>query len=699
MWEQLSESERASQLAPYDAVLRSIRPAAASTLESSPRAQAWVADFLALSYQKNAVAIIEGWLRDAPRDAQLCVVGPRGHGRMSTVTARAHRTMAVAPQPPDYCYLPDPEDLTRYVLLTLPGGTAVPFATLANNALGHIHEDWTKLRGERGENGDGGGSANGAHAARTSLASYFAPALAVAPTLARVTLGRVQAALEMALDAPFAPPMVDVDPGAGLRPRDEASPDEASVNEDNSSAHAPVVVCRLTPQSPDRLLLRANGGILIVTADLLVEREQPSALWLALQQALRLGAIYLKGVSAPPIPLSLRVIVLATGAQLDDVYQRVEEFSRFFRYESAFDREILWEREGSAAGAAEAACAAFAAGVARHHDLPPLDAGAVAVLIEESARRVGERNRERLSTDLTWPHDLIVEAGKLAQAMALADGSTGPAAATIGRAQIESVLATRREQQGSSARLAREDILLGRERVPTTGAAVGEINGLSVHSAVPVEGTYAVPFRISATVSPGRERLVDIEREASSADRTHISGALTLAGYLASRYGQRRPVSLVARTRFEQRHGFTIGDSASAALLLAILSALAEVPISNARAMTGAVGQYGELQTIGGVNDKIEGFWEICHQRQAAGETSEVPYGIIIPAPNTLDVMLRREVAESIANERWFFVWPVSGVDEAIPLLTGLTAVEFHARVDRRLQHFHELAMPPISGR
>jgi predicted ATP-dependent protease len=151
-------------------------------------------------------------------------------------------------------------------------------------------------------------------------------------------------------------------------------------------------------------------------------------------------------------------------------------------------------------------------------------------------------------------------------------------------------------------------------------------------------------------------------------------------------------LAAAVRVRFEQEHGGTGGDSASTAILLALLSALAEVPIRRSVAITGAVGQYGEIQPIGGVNVKIEGFWEICQARRATGEQVAGGYGVVIPATNVRDVMLRREVASSIASDGWFQVWAANTVDEAIPLLMGISAETLHPRVQQRLARFASAA-------
>jgi predicted ATP-dependent protease len=236
-------------------------------------------------------------------------------------------------------------------------------------------------------------------------------------------------------------------------------------------------------------------------------------------------------------------------------------------------------------------------------------------------------------------------------------------------------------------------ILSGQEMTATFGAAMGQINGLGIYEVHPSEGSFAVPMRISAIVSVGKDySLLDVERGAEQADAEHIRGLMTMEGYLANRYGQDRPVCLSARIRFEQQHGGTGGDSASAAELFALLSALAQVPIRRSVAVTGAVGQYGEIQPIGGVNTKIEGFFDLCRARRAAGEQPVGGYGAVIPAVNTRDLMLRPDVAYAIAQEGWFSIWPINWVDEGIPLLMGVAADQIHARVNDRLKRFYELA-------
>jgi predicted ATP-dependent protease len=378
------------------------------------------------------------------------------------------------------------------------------------------------------------------------------------------------------------------------------------------------------------------------------------------------------------------------------ILERSEDYGRLFRYRSVFEESAAWTEE------AEAAYAALCDGVARVYSLPPFDHAAVGALIEEGARRTSIYSRSRVITDLALLRDLSVEAGRYAQERgeSPAGGSATLAGVTTTAADVDAVLARRRDTYSRPALESREDILTGRAVVPTAGSVVGQVNGLTVVTVYPPgpDSRFGVPFRLTVTVTPGRERLVDVEREADHADRSHVAGALTMAGYLAWRYGHDRPIHAVARLRFEQG-GSTAGPSASAAELFALLSALAGVPIHSCVAVTGAVGQHGEVQVIGGVSDKIEGFWQICRTRRELGEIPSSTYGILIPAANMGDLMLRPEVAQVIAAEGWFHVWPIATVDEGIPLLTGLSASAIHERVDATLARYYELARSDPAAR
>jgi predicted ATP-dependent protease len=518
---------------------------------------------------------------------------------------------------------------------------------------------------------------------RFVIARMLDPVAAAGPEVVRPYLARLAAALEAYAAAPGAPQVVEADLPAG---RLQAPPIEgvaggpAAADGPASALGAPVIVASLARMDLARSLVRANGGVLVLNAAELIERDQPNAEWATLRAALRSESIPMRGTGEPQVPLAVRV-ALVGGYAATRVLERADDFLRLFRYKALFEDDADWTR------AAEAAYAALADEVARRYALPAFAGEAVGALVEEGARRTPGRNRSRVSTDVLALRDVALEAGR----RALARPDLGAPATT--EADVAAALAARRARHGVAGRDAREEILLGREIVPTAGAAVGQVNGLSVISPVTVEGRYSTPLRLTATVSPARdEQLLDIEREADLADSSHVTGSLTMAGYLAWRYGGQRPISLTVRLRFEQEILYSAGPSASGAELFAVLSALAGVPIRAALAVTGAVGQHGEIQPIGGVNDKIEGFWEICRRRRAQGEEPVGAYGVLIPAANTADLMLRPEVAASIAGEGWFHVWPIAEVDEGLELLTGLPAGEIHARADRRLQQFYELA-------
>jgi predicted ATP-dependent protease len=457
----------------------------------------------------------------------------------------------------------------------------------------------------------------------------------------------------------------------------------------------PVVVAALdrVESSIEKALQEADGGVLVVpAADFVAYRED----WKTLVTALSTGRCQTPKESTPPPssqasqhperthPCSVRVALVGTDADIKTLDKETSDFYQIFRYQAAFNEFVDWTPKH------EAVYAALADGIAQRYQLPPFDLGAVARLVEEGARRLRGVNQSRLMTNLLVLHDLAVEAGR----HALARG----ASATV-PLDVEEIITRRRWEYGAPARQVQEAILSNVIIVPTAGAAVGRINGLTVHDEDPGEGSYGKPFRISATVGPGNEEhLIDVEREAEAADKDHVMAALTMIGYLTRQYGKQRPISVAVRIRFEEDFAYrrnefaSRGPSASGAELFALLSALAEVPIYSSLAVTGVVGQYGEIQVIGGVNHKIEGFWEICRKRHLLGEQPQGPYGVLIPAANAHDLMLRPEVAASIAAGQ-FHVWAIRSIDDGLPILTGMPATEIHQRVARRLQRFYRVAI------
>lgn len=214
----------------------------------------------------------------------------------------------------------------------------------------------------------------------------------------------------------------------------------------------------------------------------------------------------------------------------------------------------------------------------------------------------------------------------------------------------------------------REAMMRGTILIDTSSEQVGQINGLSVYSLG--AQSFGSPTRITARARLGKGEVIDIEREVEMGGPIHSKGVMILSGFLGSRYAAEQPLSLSATLVFEQSYGGIEGDSASSAELYALLSAISGIPIRQWLAVTGSVNQHGQVQAIGGVNEKIEGFFDLCNQRGLDGR-----HGVLIPASNVKNLMLRRDIVKAV-EERLFSIWPVSTIDEGIEILTGIQAGE-----------------------
>jgi predicted ATP-dependent protease len=329
------------------------------------------------------------------------------------------------------------------------------------------------------------------------------------------------------------------------------------------------------------------------------------------------------------------------------------------------------------------AYARLVATVARNEDLRPFDRGGVARALEYSARQAGDG--EKLSTEIETLADLLREADYWAE-------KAGQE--TVGAAEVQQASDAQTRRLDRVRERTQEEIVRGTFNIPTEGTTVGQVNGLSVMQL----GGYAFgkPTRITATVSLGRGEVVDIEREVKLGGPLHSKGVLILSGFLSNRYAGSRPLSLSASLVFEQSYGGVDGDSASSAELYGLLSAIAQVPLKQSLAMTGSVDQHGTVQAIGGVNEKIEGFFDLCDARGLTGEQ-----GVMIPATNVKHLMVHRRVVEAVEQGR-FQIYPVETIDQGIEILSGLPAGErgadghfpedsFNRRVEVRLQELAEL--------
>lgn len=407
-------------------------------------------------------------------------------------------------------------------------------------------------------------------------------------------------------------------------------------------------------------LHRANGGYLVIDAGKIL--LQPFA-WDALKRALKSRKIDIKPLSQAyglvstvslepePIPLGLKVVIIGDRLLYHLLQEFDPEFPELFKVAADFEDDM----ERSAHNVRQ--LAQLIAAIAQREDLRPLDRGGLARLVEESARHAGDA--ERLSTRVRRLADIVREAHYWA-----------------GRHDREHIGADEvgRAIDGRRRRMSRVHDQLQRETlrrtlmIDTDGATEGQVNGLAVMQLG--EHLFGRPTRITARLSLGSGKVIDIEREVELGGPIHSKGVLILSNFLASHYVSDRPLSFSASLVFEQSYGPIEGDSASAAELCALLSALARAPVKQSLAVTGSVNQRGGIQAIGGVNEKIEGFFELCRARGLNGEQ-----GVVIPAANVKHLMLRREVVEAAAQGR-FHVYPVSDIDECLEILTGIPAGE-----------------------
>jgi lon-related putative ATP-dependent protease len=405
-------------------------------------------------------------------------------------------------------------------------------------------------------------------------------------------------------------------------------------------------------------LHRANGGYLLLDVHKLL--VQPFA-WEALKRALyskeirieslgqMLSLVSTVSLEPAPIPLDVKVILFGERLFYYLLYEYDPEFSELFKVAADFEETMERSADNNLL------YARLIGTLARKSGLAPLHRSAVARVIEHSARIVGDA--EKLSTHLQSVSDLVREADYWAR-----DAGRDVVQADDVQRAIDAQI-HRADRLRSRIH---EEILRGTVLIDTQGAVIGQVNGLSVIQLG--DFAFAQPTRITATARIGEGEFIDIEREVELSGAIHSKGVLILSSFLAARYARDRPLSLSASLAFEQSYGFVEGDSASLAELCALLSNLAEAPVKQSLAITGSVNQLGQAQAIGAVNDKIEGFFDICKARGLNGEQ-----GVLIPASNVKHLMLRQDVVDAAAAGQ-FHIYPVENIDQAIELLTGVPA-------------------------
>jgi lon-related putative ATP-dependent protease len=405
-------------------------------------------------------------------------------------------------------------------------------------------------------------------------------------------------------------------------------------------------------------LHKANGGYLVLDCRKIL--SQPYA-WEGLKRALQSKEIEIEAIGQAlslistvslkpePIPLSVKIALVGDRLLYYLLIQYDPEFSELFKVEADFATEIEWDETH------QDLYAKLIATIINRESVKPFVNETVARLIEESARQASDS--ERLNTRLQDLSELIIESDYWAK-KANREFVTEQ---DVQRAIDEKIRRADRVREKLQ-----ESILRDINLIATKGERIGQINGLSVYTLGSF--MFGKPTRITAQVSLGKGQVIDIEREVDMGGPIHSKGVLILAGYLKGRYAQNVPLSLSASLVFEQSYTGVDGDSASSTELYALLSAIAEVPLKQGIAVTGSINQYGEVQAIGGVNQKIEGFFDICQQRGLSGDQ-----GVLIPKANIKHLMLRKDVISAVGAGQ-FHIYPVEHVDQGMEILTGIDA-------------------------
>jgi len=406
-------------------------------------------------------------------------------------------------------------------------------------------------------------------------------------------------------------------------------------------------------------LLRADGGFLIMYS---LEALSEAGVWRALKRTLNhnrleiqpLEMFYPFGGSAlkpEAIDINVKVILIGDRELYELLYEYEEDFRKIFKVRVEFDEEMAMS-DGVIAEYAGRLRA-----LSEKENLYPFDRGAFAAMLEHGVRQAGRRNK------VTARFIEIADLAREAHYCAAAAGET-----VVRAAHVRTALSSKMERHNLIETRIREMIEEGTLLVDVSGTRVGQVNGLSV---LEIGGySFGKPVRITATAALGKAGLINIEREANLSGRLHDKGVHIIAGYLRSKFAQDKPLSLAASICFEQSYSGVDGDSASSTEIYALVSALSGLPLRQDIAVTGSINQQGDIQAIGGVNEKIEGFFDVCRIKGLTGEQ-----GVMIPQSNVEDLMLREDVLDAVASGK-FHVWPVAKVEQGIEILTGNAAGE-----------------------
>ncbi len=404
-------------------------------------------------------------------------------------------------------------------------------------------------------------------------------------------------------------------------------------------------------------LLRADGGFLIMYS---LEALSEVGVWRALKRTLNhnrleiqpLEMFYPFGGSAQKpeaIDINVKVILIGDRSLYELLYEYEEDFRKIFKVRVEFDEEMAMS-DGVIAEYAGRLRA-----LSEKENLYPFDRGAFAAMLEYGVRQAGRRNK------VTARFIDIADLAREAHYNAAAAGES-----VVRAAHVRGALSSKMERHNLIETRIREMIQEGTLLVDVEGTRVGQVNGLSV---LEIGGySFGKPVRITATAALGKAGLINIEREANLSGRFHDKGMHIIAGYLRSQFAQDKPLSLAASICFEQSYSGVDGDSASSTEIYALASALSGLALRQDIAVTGSINQQGDIQAIGGVNEKIEGFFDVCRIKGLTGTQ-----GVLMPESNVEDLMLREDILEAVAGGQ-FHIWPVAQVEQGIELLTGMAA-------------------------
>ena len=401
-------------------------------------------------------------------------------------------------------------------------------------------------------------------------------------------------------------------------------------------------------------LLRADGGYLVINAlDALIE----SGVWNALKRTLRNSLLEIQPVESglfgassslkpEPIEIDVKVVMVGDAYIYSILYEQDDDFKKIFKVRADFDVEM--DRTPQSVKR----YLSFIKMICDDEKLTPMDCTGIAAVIEYGVRLAGRQNK--LSTRFNIIADLLRETSYWAKRDGVKIGN---------RELVWKAIDERVERVRLVEEKIQEMIVDGRIMIDSEGSVVGQVNGLSVYDMA--EYIFGKPTRITAKTSLGRQGVINIEREALLSGAAHNKGVLILSGFLHSMYAQNKPLVMNASITFEQSYGGVDGDSASSTEVYAILSSLANLPLRQDLAVTGSVNQKGEIQPIGGVNQKIEGFFDVCKARGLTGTQ-----GVIIPHQNVRDLMLRHDVLDAV-KKGMFYIFAVKHIDQGIEILTG----------------------------